>query len=166
MRSMRVAAEQVVVVNETDIAMCQYASRRCRDWIGYHGHRVLIVLLLCCALQLVDCAPEQRASPEVVAEINTLEQRTVGPDTNPQSEVRITNHPASVQADWQIRNSGTTEQYFGWVKQQLGADYHVVSQTKSVLTMGKKLSGDAYTVEFRSNSSRSNIDVHFLATSD
>jgi hypothetical protein len=52
------------------------------------------------------------------------------------------------------------------VKQQLGADYHVVSQTKSVLTMGKKLSGDAYTVEFSSNYSRSNIDVHFLATSD
>jgi len=114
----------------------------------------------------VGCAPEQRASPEVVAEINTLEQRTVGPDSNPQSEVRITNHPASVQADWQIRNSGTTEQYFEGVKQQLGADYHVVSQTKSVLTMGKKLSGDAYTVEFSSNSSRSNIDVHFLATSD
>ena len=110
------AAEQVVVVNETDIAMCQYESRRCRDWIGYHVHRVLVVLLLCCALQLVDCAPEQRASPEVVAEINTLEQRTVGPDSNPQSEVRIRNHPASVQADWQIRNSGTTEQYFEWVR--------------------------------------------------
>src|SRR5664279_2219047 len=96
---MRVAAEQVVVVNETDLAMCQYESRRCRAWIGYHRHRVLNVLLLCCALQLVGCAPEQRASPEVVAEINTLEQRTVGPDSNPQSEVRITNHPASVQAD-------------------------------------------------------------------
>jgi len=165
-RSMRVAAEQVVVVNETDIAMCQYETRRCRAWIGYHGHRVLKVLLFCCALQLVGCAPEQRASPEVVAEINALDQRTIGPDTNLQSEVRITNRSASVQADWQIRNSGTTEQYFEWVKQQLSADYHVVSQTDSVLTMGKKLSGDAYTVEFRSNSSRSNIDVHFLATSD
>ena|GEM_PF-3896571 len=160
------AAEQVVVVNETDIAMCQYETRRCRAWIGYHGHRVLKVLLFCCALQLVGCAPEQRASPEVVAEINALDQRTIGPDTNLQSEVRITNRSASVQADWQIRNSGTTEQYFEWVKQQLSADYHVVSQTDSVLTMGKKLSGDAYTVEFRSNSSRSNIDVHFLATSD
>ena len=166
MRSMRVAAEQVVVVNETDIAMCQYETRRCRAWIGYHGHRVLKVLLFCCALQLVGCAPEQRASPEVVAEINALDQRTIGPDTNLQSEVRITNRSASVQADWQIRNSGTTEQYFEWVKQQLSADYHVVSQTDSVLTMGKKLSGDAYTVAFRSNSSRSNIDVHFLATSD
>ena len=166
MRSMRVAAEQVVVVNETNLAMCQYESRRRRAWSGYHGRRVLVVLLLCCALQLLDCAPEQRASPEAVGEINTLEQQTIGPDSNAQSEVRITNHPASVQADWQIRNSGTTEQYFEWVKQQLGADYHVVSQTKSVLTMGKKLSGDTYTVEFSSNSSRSNIDVHFLATSD
>src|ERR1035438_335554 len=149
-----------------DIAMWQGAPPRRRARIEYHGHRVLKVLLLCCALQLVGCAPEQRASSEVVAEINALDQRTIGPDSNPQSEVRITNRPASVQADWQIRNSGTTEQYFEWVKQQLAADYHVVSQTKSVLTMGKKLSGDAYTAEFRSNSSRSNIDVHFLATSD
>jgi hypothetical protein len=161
-----VAIEQVVVVGEIDIRMSQDEPRRRRARIEYHGRRVLKVLLLCCALQLVGCAPEQRASSEVVAEINALDQRTIGPDSNLQSEVRITNRPASVQADCQIRNSGATEQYFEWVKQQLGADYHVVSQTKSVLTMGKRLSGDAYTVEFRSNSSRSNIDVHFFATSD
>ena len=71
----------------------------------------------------------------------------------------------SVEADWQIRNSSTTKQYFGWVKQQLGADYRVVSQTESVLTMGKTLPGDSYTLEFK-NSSGSTIDVRFLAMGD
>ena len=72
----------------------------------------------------------------------------------------------SVQADWQIRNSSTTKEYFDWVKQQLGADYQVVSQTESVLAMRKKLSGDTYTLEFKSNPSGSTIDVHLSAMPD
>jgi hypothetical protein len=135
---------------------CSETQRRC----------ALIALLLCCALPFVGCVREQQPSPEIVAEINALEQRTIAPDCSLQNAARIRKHPASVQADWQIRSSGTTEQYFEWVKQQLGADYHVVSQTKSVLTMGKTLPGDSYTLEFKSTSLGSTIDVRFLATSD
>ena len=72
----------------------------------------------------------------------------------------------SVEADWQVRILSTTKEYFDWVKQQSGPDYQVFSQTELVLSLRKALPGDSYTVEFRSNSSGSNIDVHFLATSD
>lgn len=128
--------------------------------------RALKVLLLCCALQLVGCVRGQHPSADIVAEINTLELRTIAPDCSLQIAARIRKHPASVQADWQISNSSTAKQYFDWVKQQLGGDYQLVSQTESVLTMGKTLPGDSYTLEFKSTSLGSAIDVRFLATSD
>jgi hypothetical protein len=72
----------------------------------------------------------------------------------------------SVQADWQIRNSSTAEQYFEWVKQRLGNDYRVISQTNSILTMGRTLTGDSYTLEFNSTDSGSTIAVRYLAMGD
>ena len=72
----------------------------------------------------------------------------------------------SVEADWQVRISSTTREYFNWVKQQSGPDYQVLSQSESVLSLRKILPGDSYTVEFKTNSSGSDIDVHFLATGD
>ena len=72
----------------------------------------------------------------------------------------------SVEADWQIEDSSTTKEYFDWVKQHLGADYQVVSETQSVLAMKKKLAGDTYTLEFKSSPSGSTIDAHFLAMPD
>jgi hypothetical protein len=128
--------------------------------------RDLKVLLLCWALQLVGCVRKQQPSPEIVAEINTLEQRTIAPNCSLQNASRITKHPASVQANWQIRNLSTAKIYFDWVKQQLGTDYQVLSETESVLAMGKRLPGDSYTVEFTNKRSESTIDVRFQATSD
>ena len=49
----------------------------------------------------------------------------------------------SVEADWQVRISSTTKEYFDWVKQQSGPDYQVFSQTESVLSLRKALPGDS-----------------------
>jgi hypothetical protein len=161
-----VAAELVVAVGEIGVAMWQGALWHCRARFEFHRHRVLKVLLLCCALQLVGCIREQQPSPEIISEIQRLEQRTISPDSSLQKAASIRKQTMSVKADWQVRISSTTKEYFNWVKQQSGPDYQVLSQTESALSMRKTLPGDSYTVEFRSNSSGSNIDVHFFATGD
>jgi hypothetical protein len=159
-------SEQVVVVGGRQAAIRQSAARHRVAYNNSRRHRVLKVLLLFCALQLVGCAREQQPSPEIVAEINTLQQQTVALSSSLLSPARISKHKMSVQADWQVKDLSTTKEYFDWVKQQLGADFRVVSQTESALIMQKTLPGDLYTLELRSNPPGSNIDVHFLAMPD
>jgi hypothetical protein len=160
------SAERVTEVVGTHTAIWASAPQNRWAYSEIQRRCALIALLLCCALPFVGCVREQQPSPEIVAEIKTLEQRTIAPNSGLQRAASIRKqHAMSVEADWQVRVSSTTREYFGWVKQQLGADYHVVSQTESVLTMGKTLPGDSYTLEF-TNGSGSTIDVRFLATGD
>ena len=159
-------ADRAVEVFEAQTAIWRSTPRN--RWACSEIQRTvaLVALLLCCTLQFVGCDREQQPSPEIVAEINTLQQQTLAPSSSLQRPARISEHQMSVQADWQIRNSSTTKEYFDWVRQQLGADYQVVSQTESVLTMGKTFSGDTYTLEFKSSPSGSTIDAHLSAMPD
>lgn len=149
------------VVGERRAAIRQSAPRDRPVWCRLGRHGVLKALLFCCALQFVGCAQEQQPSPEIVAEIDTLQQQTLAPSSSLQSPARISERQMSVQADWQIKDSSTTKEHFDWVKQHSGADYQVFSQTELVLIMAKMLSGDAYTLELKSSPSGSNIDVRF-----
>ncbi len=160
------ATEHVVVLGKRREPIWQRALRCFRICIKLRRHRALKVLLLCGALQFVGCAREQQPTPEIVTEINTLEQRTVAPDSSLQKRASIRKQAMSVEADWQIRNSSTTKEYFDWVKQESAPDYQVLSQTESILRLHRALPGDSYMVEFTSNSSGSSIDVHFFATAD
>ena len=160
------SAERVTDVVGTHTAIWANAPRNRWACSEIQRRCALIALLFCCALPIVGCVREQQPSPEIVAEIKALEQRTIAPNSSLQRAASIRKqHAMSVEADWQVRISSTTKEYFDWVNQQLGADYRVVSQTESVLTMGTTLPGDSNTLELK-NSSGSTIDVRFLATGD
>lgn len=159
-------AEHAVVVGQRRAPIWQRAPRYFRDCSEPPPRCALKVLLLCCALQFAGCAREQQPSPEIVAEVSTLQQQTLAPSSSPQGPVTISTHPMSVRAEWQIRNSSTAEEYFDWVKQRLGNDYRVISQTDSMLTMGRTTNGDSYTLELHTADSGSTIAVRYLAMAD
>src|SRR5271157_840111 len=106
------SAERVIEIGEAHTAIWQNVPRNRSGRSEIRRRCALIALLLCCALHFAGCAREQQPSPEIIAEIKTLEQRTIGPNGTLQGETRIGRHPESVQADWQIRNSSTSKQYF------------------------------------------------------
>lgn len=133
--------------------------------IGVLRFYVARVLLFCCVVQLAACSSKREPSPEIVNEINALEQRTVSPDGSLQMRASITQRRMSIEAEWQIHITSTPKDYFDWIKHELGTDFQVVSQTGSVLIMGETLPGDSYTLDFKS-SLGSTIDVHFVAMGD
>ena len=122
------SAELVMDVFEAHTATSQITARNRWGRDESLQRCALIALLLCCTLQFVGCDREQQPSPEIVVEINTLQQQTLAPSSRLQSPARISEHQMSVQADWQIEDSSTTKEYFDWVKQHFGADYQVVSK--------------------------------------
>ncbi len=131
----------------------------------YLSRRAVKLGLVCCLLQFVACDGEQQPSPEVTDEVHRIEQQTVPPGGRLVQNLVTTLGTTALHADWQVEISSTDQQYFDWLKQGLGDGYHVVSQNQSVLTMGKTLPGDSYTLEFKNNLG-SMISVHFVAQGD
>ena len=142
--------------------------RAARDYwagVGLQRRYLIRLLFLFFSLQFVGCVREQQPSPEIVAQIQTLEQRTVPSNGWLTRTATVTRRSMSVDAEWQVRLSSGNQDYFDWLRQHLGADYHVVSQTKSILSMGKTLPGDSYTLEFE-NIAGSTVNIHFSARGD
>ena len=46
---------------------------------------------------------------------------------------------SSVRAAWEIRTKSENQMYFHWLKNQLGPEYHVTSETASVVRSCKRL---------------------------
>ncbi len=136
----------------------QACSRLQRSW-------VVNALLLYCVLQFAACHRERQPSPDVMDEVHQVVQRIVSSQDTLQGAPAIARRDTSVQAHWQVQSQSTAQMYFGRVRQELGPEYHVISQSDSDLVLGKTLPGDAYTLEFKSkpSGSGSNIEVRFFA---
>lgn len=121
--------------------------------------------MLCCALQFVACERERQPSPDAMDEVHLVEQRIVSSQDTLQAPAAIAKRPGNVEVDWQVQSQSTPQVYLHRVRQELGAQYRVISQNDSDLVLGKTLPGKAYTLEFKSkpSGSGSNIDVRFFA---
>lgn len=142
-------------------------ARRLRTEFSSHKiDRLFVALMLCSALGLVGCARGPQPSAETATEIRALQDQSITPQASLQSQLKISMERMSVRADWTIRNSSTSTEYFEAVKQRLAGKYRVISQTASALTMVKEVPGDSYRVEFKSSPSGSSVDAHFSAMPD
>jgi hypothetical protein len=75
---------------------------------------------------------------------------------------------SSVRANWAIQTRSDNQAYFQWLKNQLGPEYHVTSETASVVTFVKEIEGDSYTVAIRSSGAPAGIvvEAQFVAAPD
>ena len=58
--------------------------------------------------------------------------------------------------------------YFQWLKNQLGPEYHVTSETTSAMTLVKQIEGDSYTIAIQGSGDRTGtvVEAQFVAAPD
>ena len=132
--------------------------------------RPLLLVAVCSLFVQVGCNREERVPSDLAAEIHSLARDTVRPGDVLESDPVIVKQDTSIVADWLVRDSEDTKQYFQWVKDRLKQQYSVRSEDRSLLVMYKYTSGDSYLLEFRDSTRRTGsdpeINVHFVAMAD
>jgi hypothetical protein len=133
------------------------------------GHCRALSLCLLGIVFLVGCTGHQEfwVSP-TVREIEEVKRRTVpskGSLLHMSGPIR---NASSVRASWKIQTSSDNQAYFQWLKKQLGPEYHVTSETDSVVTFVKEIEGDSYTVTIRSSGAPAGtvVEAQFVAAPD
>jgi hypothetical protein len=136
--------------------------------IGFNHYRVLSLCLLG-SVFLVACTGRQQfwVSP-TVREIEEVRSRTVPSNGSLLRVSEPVRNDFSVRATWEIQTKSDNQTYFLWLKNQLGPEYRVTSETPSVVTFVKEIEGDSYTVTMRSSGAPSGIvvEAQFVATPD
>jgi len=58
--------------------------------------------------------------------------------------------------------------YFQWLKNQLGREYHVTSETSSAMTLVKQIEGDSYTIAIKGSETPTGtvLEAQFVAAPD
>lgn len=134
----------------------------------YLGRQAAKLGLVCCLVQFLACDRKQQPSPEVLDELHRIEQHTVPPGGRLLQTPVTTVGATALRADWQIEISSTNPEYFRWVRRQMEAEYHLISQTGAELVLGRTGPGDVYVLELASGPSGPEpiIRVHFTAGGD
>lgn len=126
--------------------------------------------LICSLLAALGCERRDRIASDIADQIHSLSQETVRPGGTLESPVSIGREFASITADWQVKDTGSGKEYFGWIKDRLKQDYKVESESGPVLVLHKEGSGDSYILEFRDGTAGtrpdSEINIHFIAMAD
>lgn len=75
---------------------------------------------------------------------------------------------SSVRATWEIQTRSDNQAYFQWLKNQLGPEYHLTSETASSLTFVKQTEGDSYTAAIRGSGAPAGtvVEAQFVAAPD
>ncbi len=136
--------------------------------IGFRHRRALFVCLSGC-LFLLGCTHGQQfwVSP-TVREIDEVRSRTVPSNGALLRVSEPVRNESSVRAAWEIQTGSDRQAYFQWLKNQLGPQYHVTSETTSAVTFVKEIEGDSYTVAIRSSGAASGrtVEAQFVAAPD
>lgn len=136
--------------------------------IALNCRRVMSLCLLE-SVFLVACTRRQQywQSP-TVSEIGEVRSRTVPSNGSLLRESGPVRDTSSIRASWEIQTESDNQAYFQWLKNQLGQEYHVTSETTSVVTFVKEIEGDSYTVAMRSRGATAGIVVvaQFVAAPD
>ncbi len=158
-------SDQAVLGSDCRAANWQGAPPDRRACNRFQRAWIVNPLLLCCVLQFAACHRGRQPSPDVMDEVHLVEQRIVSSQDTLQGPPAIAKRPGNVEVDWHVQSQSTPQVYLVRVTQELGPEYHVISQSDSDLVLGKTLPGDAYTLELKSkpSGSGSNIDVRFFA---
>ena len=111
----------------------------------------------------------QRSAPSsVLNEIEEVRKHTVPSDGSLRRVSEAVRSDSSIRASWEIQAASDNGAYFRLLKNQLGPEYHVTSETSSSITLVKQREGDAYTVKIRSKGAVSDsvFEAAFVAQPD
>lgn len=132
------------------------------------GYRSLFVVALG-VLLLVGCNDQPRFwGSETSREIERVKTHTVpsnGSLLNSSGPVRS---GSSARANWEIQTGSGVQNYFQWLKDQLGPDYHVSAETTSSITFVKQSEGDDYSIQIgtRATPAGTVYEASFVAMPD
>ena len=75
---------------------------------------------------------------------------------------------SSIRASWEIQTRSDNQAYFQWLKNQLGPEYHVTSETTSAMTLVKQIEGDSYTIAIQGSGAPTGtvVEAQFVAAPD
>ncbi len=138
-----------------------------RNMIG-PGHYRGISLCLLAIVFLVACTRQQFWASPTVREIEEVKRRTVPSDGSLVRESGPVRDTSSIRANWEIQTRSDNRVYFRWLKNQIGPEYHVTSETKAAMTLVKQIEGDSYTIAVQGSGDRSGfvVEVQFVAAPD
>ena len=136
--------------------------------IGLNHYRAMSLCLLATVF-LVACTRRQQfwASP-TVREIEEVKSRTVPRNGSLLRESAPVRDTSSIRANWEIQTGSDNQAYFQWLKNQLGPEYHVTSETTSAMTLVKQIEGDSYTIAVKGSGGRTGtvVEAEFVAAPD
>ena len=139
-----------------------------RDMIGPNRYRAMSLCLLATVF-LVACTARQQfwASP-TVREIEEVKSRTVPSNGSLLRESGPVRDTSSIRASWEIQTRSDNQMYFQWLKNQLGREYHVTSETASAMTLVKQIEGDSYTIAIKGSETPTGtvLEAQFVAAPD
>ena len=135
--------------------------------IGLKHWRAMSLCLLATVF-LVACTRQQFWAPSTMREIEEVKHRTVPSDGSLVRESRPLRDTSSIRASWEIQTRSDNRVYFQWLKNQLGPEYHVTSETASAMTLVKPMEGDSYTITIQRSGPQggTSIEAQFVAAPD
>ena len=132
-------------------------------------HWRAVSLCLLASVFLVACTRRQEfwTSP-AVREIEEVKSRTVPSNGSLLRESGPVRDTSGIRASWEIQTGSDNQVYFQWLKNQLGREYHVTSETASAMTLVKQVEGDSYTIAIRGSGTATGtvIEAQFVAAPD
>ena len=133
------------------------------------NHRRRVLLCLLGSVFLVGCTRRQQfwVSP-TVREIEEVKSRTVPSNGSLLRESGPVRGASSIRANWEIQTRTDNHIYFQWLKNQLGPEYHVTSETTSAMSLVKEIKGDSYTIAIQASGTPGGtvIEAQFVAAPD
>jgi hypothetical protein len=136
--------------------------------IGLNHYRAVSLCLLA-TIFLVACTRRQQiwASP-TVREIEEVKSRTVPSNGSLLRESGPIRDTSNIRASWEIQTGSDNQVYFQWLKNQLGREYHVTSETASAMTLVKQIEGDSYTIAIQGSAAPTGtvVEAQFVAAPD
>jgi hypothetical protein len=103
-----------------------------------------------------------------IREIEEVRSRTVPSSGSLLRASEAVRNDSGVRATWEIQTRSDNQTHFQWLKNQLGPEYHVTSETTSVVTFVKDIEEDSYTVTMRSSGAPAGtvVEAQFVAAPD
>jgi len=132
-----------------------------------HCHAMSFWLLA--TVFLVACTHRQEFwASQTVREIEEVKSRMVPSDGSLLNESGPARDPSNIRASWEIQTKSDNRAYFQWLKNQLGKEYHVTSESASAMTLVKQIEGDSYTIAIHGNGAPAGtmVQVQFVAGPD
>lgn len=134
-----------------------------------YGHCRALSLCLLGIVFLVGCTRHQEFwTSSTVREIEEVKRRMVPTDGALLRESEPARNDSSVRATWEIQTKSDNQAYCQWLKNQLGPEYHVTSESASAITLVKEVEGDSYMIAIRNSGPSAGIvvEVQFVAAPD